>query len=382
MRFLTTARTGFLWSIRETSPERAVSPGPMVRSAICDAGGRWYWRTALLEEDGLVDAKGSVALHDAKGVLVEGYVSSEPFPFVEGSKLSVQTIGLPPATEPDLRVLRRDGEFKGALLGLWSTKQDGGYVQGTAFLIAPGLALTAAHVIDEYIEQYGLADGGSSLMAVGTDNGQIVAWVVNELVKAENSDVAILSMTLYAPAAEHLLISHFQVGTRLPVAGEFVRMLGTHSPTPEGRITVPDERDRVGRVELATVLSSGPVLEALPHGRGVMLPNPGFVADLTVVGGMSGGPVFDQTGRVIGLLTSGQFNPDDPAGKYALVSLLWASLWADFTCSWPPKLYPAPCKLVDVIEPYEALRVQPDGEGRLAYLDFAMNDPLPGAPPA
>jgi hypothetical protein len=337
---------------------------------------------AFLKECGLVDAKGSVAPHDAEGVLVEGYIPSDPFPFVEGTKLSIQTIGLPPTTEPDLRVLTRDGEFKGALLGLWSTKQDGGYVQGTAFLVAPGLALTAAHVIDEYIQQHGLADGESSLIAVGTNNGEIVTWVVNELVKAENSDVAILSMTLYAPPAEHLLISHFQIGTRLPVAGEFVRLLGTHSPTPEGRITVPDERNRVGRVELATVLSSGPVLEALPHGRGVMLPNPGFVADLTVVGGMSGGPVFDQTGRVIGLLTAGQFNPADPAGKYALVSLLWASLWANFDCSWPPKLYPASSKLLDLIEPYEALRVQPDGDGRLAYLDLTMNDPLPRAPPA
>ena len=115
-----------------------------------------------------MDAKGSVA----QGVLVEGYIPSEPFAFVEGTKLSVQTIGLPPATEPDFRVLTRDGEFKGALLGLWSTERDGAYVQGTAFLIAPELALTAAHVIDEYIEQHGLADGGSSLMAVGTDNGQ------------------------------------------------------------------------------------------------------------------------------------------------------------------------------------------------------------------
>nr|WP_276589041.1 MULTISPECIES: serine protease [unclassified Sphingomonas] len=296
--------------------------------------------------------------------------------------MSHQTIGLPPATAPELRLLTRDGEFKGALLGLWSTKPEGGVVQGTAFLVAPGLALTAAHVIDEYIDQHGLADGKSSLMAVGTNDGEIVAWVVDEVVKAENSDVAILSMTLYAQPTDHLVIAHFQIGTRLPVAGEFVRLLGTHSPTAGGRITVSEERDRVGRVELATVLSSGPVLEAMPHGRGFMLPNPGFVADLTVLGGMSGGPVFDQTGRVIGLLTAGHFNAEAPADKYALVSLFWASLWADFNCSWPPKFYPQPSKLLDVIEPYEAARVQPDGQGRLAYHDFAMNDPLPGAPPA
>ena len=51
---------------------------------------------------------------------------------------------------------------------------------------------------------------------------------------------------------------------------------------------------------------------------------------------MSGGPVFDETGLLVGILSKALQADDEPSPSY--VSLLWPVLTATFLRCWPPIL--------------------------------------------
>ncbi|WP_310541587.1 hypothetical protein, partial [Phenylobacterium sp.] len=51
-------------------------------------------------------------------------------------------------------------------------------------------------------------------------------------------------------------------------------------------------------------------------------------------GGLSGGPVFNENGRVVGILSKSL--GDAESGRPSYVSLIWPALIAEVDATWPP----------------------------------------------
>ncbi|WP_142916619.1 trypsin-like peptidase domain-containing protein, partial [Klebsiella pneumoniae] len=68
------------------------------------------------------------------------------------------------------------------------------------------------------------------------------------------------------------------------------------------------------------MVSSGLVTAAFPQGRGERMPAPCIEVEMDTMGGMSGGPVVDSDGNVIGVVSS-SFD-----GGPSYVTLIWDAL--------------------------------------------------------
>ncbi len=73
-----------------------------------------------------------------------------------------------------------------------------------------------------------------------------------------------------------------------------------------------------------------------------MLPWPSLQIDCPSWGGMSGGPVFDSEGKLLGLLSSSLDNGP------SFVSLLWPALTCPFEGGWPPESFEGKRTLLNI----------------------------------
>lgn len=152
------------------------------------------------------------------------------------------------------------------------TKQAAGTGIGSGVYIGNGIVLTNAHVVD-----------GASALTIKSDVGDIqpaeVLWVNAEY------DVAAVR------PANPRRFQAANLDCREPVVDENIRAVGN----PAG-------------IEFITMRGyvSGKVRE-MGHWKAA------FVTDMTTVGGMSGGPIYDADGDVIGL-TAGVYSTSGPDG--------------------------------------------------------------------
>lgn len=202
---------------------------------------------------------------------------------------------------------------------------------GSAVVVGSGLALTAAHVVQHHIAEYGLSTVGLASMAkfslqaiLFRNDGPTSAhiWDVQTVVFDQNlTDVALLTLV---PRFEEQR-EHFWRTTKLqllpPTVGTRVSAFGYHSSS----CMSADRRN----MELTTnpYTTSGTIQEIYDLGRDkVMLPFPCFRTDFRADGAMSGGPVFNEQGNLCGLICAGTAlsEPDASNAQHSsYVSLLW-----------------------------------------------------------
>ena len=67
---------------------------------------------------------------------------------------------------------------------------------GSAFLVVPGLAMTAAHVVDDYLltSDGSATPGGPALIAIQLFEGRMLQWVVDAIYGSTACDVAFLRL--------------------------------------------------------------------------------------------------------------------------------------------------------------------------------------------
>jgi S1-C subfamily serine protease len=227
---------------------------------------------------------------------------------------------------------------------------------GTAFIVAPYLAFTARHVIDEIFQKFEdclppLAKGdvhfGLELAHMDPEIG-LLKWTVRKYGYSPSIDIAALILEPEKP---------------LPTAFTWRRPQLSLLPPPDGSRLMafgyPNSRHRVDQAGVAKIaidprVSTGTVLEThLEYRDRSMLPFPCLHTDARFDPGMSGGPVFDQRGAVFGLVTSNMppSSPDDLHSSY--VSLLWPALGLDLPVEVSPSREP--------ITPYPLKRLVDDG---------------------
>jgi len=197
--------------------------------------------------------------------------------------------------------------FDGVVLGCFIYQGGQHKLEGSAVLVAPGIALAARHVTQAYEDQ--LREGNAELWCIGLMRNGPVLWSVQHYTCPGDADIAILGMILRSPPPPEP-IRTATLSTRLPGIGEtlmFVGIVSVGAPVAGIDGLVPEFSSQV-------LASAGQVSEQYPVRRDtVMAPFPCLEVQCHTVGGMSGGPVFDKAGFLVGLLAT-SFSSIDEAG--------------------------------------------------------------------
>ncbi len=189
---------------------------------------------------------------------------------------------------------------------------------GSGVIVGPGIILTASHVFDEFP----CKDSGPILMSFLPENkGRI--WLPKSTVNCSGpsrfqpwdssskivSDLTIMSCDLHSDALTEYPLSLIPMELCLPL--------------PKTRLWAVGFRDGelgADTANVAPLVSSGLVTECFPDGRGERMPSPCVEVDMETLGGMSGGPVFNESGRLVGIVSS-SFD-----GGPSYVTLIWDAL--------------------------------------------------------
>lgn len=295
---------------------------------------------------------------------VHGHLTGHPHIIPAGQEFTVKSILLPPMGEPGVTLVDGNSLLNGPLLALWCSGNGLGNHRGSAFLVAPGVAITALHVIEDYEEHEGLFVSDAELVAFGQQDGVALSWVIRNVVRPEGGDVAILLMDLHTALPDSFALHVFELGARLPRVGEHGTVLGIRTNLPDGKNAIDDSRHHLGKLEAATIASTGIVLDVWPEGR-PLFPEPCYALGATAIGCMSGGPVFDARGLVVGMISRSTQSDD---GYVTTVALLWQSLWMEIGPTWPPGFLANRFMLRSVMHPDEASFVERTESG-LVYVD-------------
>ena len=209
---------------------------------------------------------------------------------------------------------------------------------GTCFAISNhGLALTARHVVEEAVEFDKLT--GEYQIRAGLDwefvalyisqepsdqGGNLGGFLPVRRVWMNNSlDLALLHLNLPTNRVtkEALKLPSLQLSPGVPEIGQFCVGLGY--PEMKWRNIEP------GRVDISTTplcASRGKIEEVyFPRRDSTLLPFPCFRTSASFPKGMSGGPVFSESGQVCGVIASG-FDVDTAGGDISHVSLVGPAL--------------------------------------------------------
>lgn len=214
-------------------------------------------------------------------------------------------------------------------LALTTRKNDVYYPSGTAIIIGPQLALTARHVVLDYfsvIEDMPKtswppvnASVNFNLFAFqvlsGVKSGNL--WNVSRIWGSNFTDIAILKLSpIYQSSLEYRWKS-VRMDLFPPLIGERISAFGYSAP----QIRVNSSQVLWG---VDSKSSFGIVKEVHLHKRDNSRLNfPCFRTNARYDGSMSGGPVFNSSGNLCGLICSNMPPTDDSAEHVSYVASLW-----------------------------------------------------------
>jgi hypothetical protein len=156
-----------------------------------------------------------------------------------------------------------------------------------------------------------------------------MVWNCRKITMPPGTDLAILILSYATTLPPNNTFTMAAITARLPKVGEQVSMVGFTAVENE----VPF--DPVGYSVRGNVrVSVGTISERHPTGRDKFLvPWPALKIASYASGGMSGGPVFDQHGHLLGILSTSYETEDQLGPSY--ISLLWPALVAPIDAEWP-----------------------------------------------
>lgn len=234
--------------------------------------------------------------------------------------------------------LRTADVFLGAVLAVAFPHAKYNNVLGSAVMVGMGIALTAAHVVQDCLDD--VMSGNFGAMCVGLEEGHMTIWQITHVAMAASgpSDIAVLSLSLRSALPKDRTLKAASITTRTPQIGETLKVLGFRQVDDPESVD-PNQRD----IPANLYLSTGRVGQQFRTGRGSFC-GPCVQLDCETQGGMSGGPVFDEQGLLVGILSAGI------AGGTSLVSLLWPALGWPVTDGWPSSLMKGERSLLELFD--------------------------------
>ncbi|WJS05216.1 S1 family peptidase [Roseibium aggregatum] len=233
-------------------------------------------------------------------------------------------------------------------------------VLGSAAMVAPGIALSAWHVFEPFMAE--IKSGEREVLLHAILDGGLQLWRVEEISQFDATDIIILRINLASDFPEKNKFEACVISTRTPALGEHVMIAGFRRETVECE---EDEAKVVGAVRIAI----GEVTAVYNSGRDrVLQPNPCVELRCPALGSMSGGPAFDKSGHLIGVLGSSLECEENYEDGPSYVCSAWPILGTKISTVWLNGLVPLPTSLLAMAEQHkakiigpEALRVRPDG---------------------
>lgn len=259
---------------------------------------------------------------------ISGTLELAPPP-TAGSRLHLRGYLVPAAPDVETQPFIRDDT--GMLLSVCSIVKGSVQALGTGFLVAPGLAMTSTHVISAYHDEGRLEAG--TLLLIGTYEGRLRAWQATAVKLPEDGDVTLVEMVPRFLPGDDVTINHVELTARLPGIGEPVLALGLIAAADDFLFNFNEGKSPT--ISVDGLAASGTVREFYPT-RGRIMPGPVLRCDFKAPGGISGGPVFDQHGKVFGIVTSSML-VDGEWDTY--VSLPWSAFMFEVQPEWPLGMY-------------------------------------------
>ena len=224
--------------------------------------------------------------------------------------------------------------FEGALLNIEVRGAQESCIIGSAAMIAPGLAVTANHLFDDRTLS-DLDAGDGSLFVTGIRSNCVDQWGVRNLCY-DKHEIAYLSLEIMSELSAGWSFSQFGISTRCPDEGERLTVVGSRfgpmELTPEGSPKFGGEvYAAVGEVECAY----------FPFRLGTR-PYPVISLHCETLGAMSGGPVFDDDGLLLGVVSRGLHEHTD-------VAWIVGGMNRAVRIPWPTGLYePDSVRVMDI----------------------------------
>lgn len=227
--------------------------------------------------------------------------------------------------EDGLGPLKSMHEAGDSIIAVAKGGDDGMTIIGSGVLVAPGLILTATHVLDDF-----KGSGHLPVLMTFLPNGSRV-WLPHDVctisgasafdgARKQVSDMSLLSCTLNSDALSDKPLMLAPMKAALPLIGERLWAFGfRHQHIEDG---IPS---------VTPFVSSGLVSGAFPYGRGERMPSPCIEVEMDTLGGMSGGPVVNDEGELVGIVSS-SFE-----GGPSYITLIWEALRMEVNC--PPPMF-------------------------------------------
>ena len=219
--------------------------------------------------------------------------------------------------------------FNGAITAVGLKSATSHNVVGTAIIVAPGLAITATHILHDAIGEITAGNVVPYCFGIRADGLEI--WRVTRLSYVESDDIALLSLEAVSSFSADATYYRLGLSTRAPRQGERLDIFGFRSAP------VTDQTLQLG-VTGNFYTSNGVVANVYPYGRDkLLLPYPVIEMNCGSLGGMSGGAAIDEHGLVVGVVSRG-FDTEDGWGP-TYVSWIIGSLVRSIAIPWPPGFY-------------------------------------------
>jgi S1-C subfamily serine protease len=289
---------------------------------------------------------------------VDGIVTTDPLRNMPlGAQLHVSASLFSVRPKAGLNSIANWDFFNGAVLAVHFGDAEGQRISGSGVLVAPGVAITARHVIEA--EEARLMAGELAIICSGITPDGLTIWRVHQVTLVGNADIALLM--IQCASALPRILHQVTLTTRMPRVGERLAIAGIrHHATASVNI----EAD----LDLSMMVAQGAVTARYERARDrVLLPSPCFEVDCPALGGMSGGPAFDEDGFLVGLVSSSlEGHPGGPT----YLSLPWPALPERIHPCWPEGLYRKETSLLEIdrrlcgIHRPEAIQMTHDESGR------------------
>jgi hypothetical protein len=316
----------------------------------------FYWRHRTLLDVAEIRTMNKEAskIRRSEGIITDDPATGLPI----GSKLNFSSVLFSPNPAEGLHAIANWEFFRGAVLALRFGDREGQHLLGSGVIVAPGVVMAARHVLET--EENRLRAGVCELICSGICEDGLSIWRCHQVTILENSDIALLMVRRASSSPEAFYQA--TITTRMPRIGERIVMAGVrhHADRPVGM-----NRE----LNISLMVARGVVTARFERMRDrFLLPFPCFEVSCPAAGGMSGGPAFDESGFLLGLVSS-SFYADVDCPRY--LSLLWPALPEPISPDWPEGFYPQQTTLLNMdrricgIQKPEAIKMEQDAEGRM-----------------
>ena len=205
------------------------------------------------------------------------------------------------------------------------------YASGTGVVLAQNLILTAKHVFEDFASRWNVIDDNGTLSAesfniwvvfISSDPRELyhVYEVANVYINPY-SDMVLFHLSAFDKAGATQSWKQAKLSLTIPKVGERVVAFGFAKSKVEVTKNAGGQSDI--KVNDEPYVSVGEIIEVYPEKRDLyLLPFPSIRINARLDGGMSGGPVFNDEGALIGIVCS-SYDQDQQEENISYVSLLW-----------------------------------------------------------